>query len=403
MDVSKMKQIVRVSPHQFEECRDYLVKGRKVLEETYAAVESQVLNNQIYELFDQHFGHLGQIQEIHEVFGGYTNRSFGVLIERDGQRTDYFVRKYKAEATDNDVAMEHALIAHVLANGFEEAAGIYPTADGRTFVRLNELKNGKTVSRVFTVYRFLRGLDKYTWIENKSTPREFVNLGALLARYHKAAATFVPADDQRKTEPKVRALIPDFVRIFKQRAAQPLETLFHANFNAVLPAILGYMERFAVSPEEYGALLEVPVHGDYHAGNVKFDGEETVGLFDFDWSKVDARIFDVCLGLVYCCGSWDMENDGALRLEDCRNFVRGYNGVLKDAPALALSPVERRVFVRMLAGAHFYLIYWLTELWYYLDADNINSYEALSYLTHFLRGLNWLETNAEALQEIVGS
>jgi homoserine kinase type II len=198
-------------------------------------------------------------------------------------------------------------------------------------------------------------------------------------------------------------LFPDFRRIFKQRSSQPLETLFHSNFQIILPTILGYMERFKISQAEYESLLELPIHGDFHAGKVKFEGEETVGLFDFDWSKVDARIFDLCLGLVYCCGSWDMEDDGALRLSDCQHFLRGYQQIITKDSQLALTDLEKKVFVRMLAGAHFYLIYWLTELWYYLDMENINNYEAISYLSHFLRGLKWLEANAKELQEMVNS
>jgi homoserine kinase type II len=395
-----MKPIVGVSPNQFEEWRELLVKSRRVAEEAHVAIESQVLYNQIHELFGRHYD-LGRVIEIHEVFGGYTNRSFGVIVEKDGQRNDYFVRKYKVEATDADVLMEHGLISHALDKGFAEAAGIFPATDGSSFVRLGELKGGREVSRIFTVYRFLRGQDKYTWIENKSTPREFVNLGALLARFHAATHDFVPKGGQRKTEPKVKVLIPDFARIFKERTAQPLETLFHANLASTLPSILKYMESFAIGPEEYEALLELPVHGDYHAGNVKFDGEEAVGLFDFDWSKIDARVFDICLGLVYCCGSWDMETDGFLRLDDCRGFLSGYNQALAQGSLPPLTAAERKVFVRMLAGAHFYLIYWLTELWYYLDVDNINNYEAISYMTHFLRGLSWLEANRGQLETLV--
>jgi homoserine kinase type II len=394
-----MKPILEVAPLQFEEWRDLLVKNRKDIEEAYSVIESQVLFNQIHQLFNEYYD-LGRITDIYEVFGGYTNRSFGVILEKDGHKTDYFVRKYKIEASDSDVLMEHGLIQHALKNGFLEAAGIYPTKDGRTFVRLNEIKAGQTVSRIFTVYKFLNGLDKYTWIENKSTLKEFENLGALMARFHNSTHTFEPQGDQRKTEPKVKLLIPDFTRIFKERAAQPIETQFHAFFNIELPTILKYMERFKISPAEYEALAELPIHGDYHAGNVKFDGEETVGLFDFDWSKVDARLFDVCLGLIYCVSSWDLETDGFLRLEDCRSFLKGYNQALVGSKLPTFNEAEKKVFVRMLAGAQFYLIYWLTELWYYLDYDNINNYEAVSYLTHFMRGLNWLAENEATMEAI---
>jgi homoserine kinase type II len=395
-----MKPIVEFEPVVFEQWREILSNSRKVTEEAYFAIESQVLYNQIRQLFDEYYD-LGKVIEIHEVFGGYANRSFGVILEKDGQRTDYFVRKCKAEATESDVMLEHCLIRHALKNGFSEAGGIYPAKDGRTFISLNELKSGRVTSRIFTVYKFLDGFDKYTWIDNKSTPREFVNLGKLMARFHVATHDFKPNGDQSKAEPKVKVLIPDFPRIFQERAAQPLETQFHGFFVEILPSILAYMRRYAISAHEYEALLELPIHGDYHSGNVKFDGEETVGLFDFDWSKVDARIFDICLGLVYCCGSWDLETDGILRLDDCHYFLKGYDEALAGTDLPSLTEAEKIVFVRLLAGAHFYLIYWLTELWYYLDVDNINDYEAITYLTHFLRGLHWLTENAGTLEKIV--
>ncbi|MDR3135717.1 MAG: hypothetical protein LBU69_06460, partial [Deltaproteobacteria bacterium] len=139
MDSRAMKPIVEVEPLKFERWREILANSRKVTEEAYSAIESQVLYNQIHQLFDEHYD-LGKVAEIYEVFGGYTNRSFGVVLEKDGKKTDYFVRKYKVEATDTDVLMEHGLIQHALKNGFVEAAGIYPASDGRTFIRLNEIK-----------------------------------------------------------------------------------------------------------------------------------------------------------------------------------------------------------------------------------------------------------------------
>ena len=84
MDCINMKPILEVSPLQFEEWREILVKSRKVTEEAYAAIESQVLYNQIHQLFDEHYK-LGKVVEIHGVFGGYTNRSFGVILEKDGE------------------------------------------------------------------------------------------------------------------------------------------------------------------------------------------------------------------------------------------------------------------------------------------------------------------------------
>jgi homoserine kinase type II len=344
---------------------------------------------------------LGRVSEVYEVFGGYTNRSFGIKARKDGVEAEYFVRKYKADISDSDVLMEHGLIDHAIANGFPEAAGLFRARSGASFIRQDELKAGLTVSRVYAVYRYLPGTDKYTWIDNESTPAEYRNLGDLLARFHRAAHRFAPDERQRKTEPKVAVLIPGFKRMFSERIAQPVDTMFHSYFGSVMPGLFRHMEEWAITPEEYAGLPQCPVHGDFHAGNVKFDGESAVGLYDFDWSKVDARLFDVCLGLVYCCGSWRMDTDGQLRLDDCRAMLDGYNSALAVGDFPPLTDLERRVFVRMLASAHLYLVYWLTELWYYLDVEGINNYEAISYMDHFIRGLNWLKGHVGELQELV--
>ncbi|MDR1546177.1 MAG: phosphotransferase [Deltaproteobacteria bacterium] len=378
-----------------------MVKIKKKVDLLYNYVESQVLHNQIVELFKNY--NLGEVEEIFEVFGGYTNRSFGVICRQGDVRTEHFVRKYKVEATPADVLMEHSLINYAVAHGFQEAADIVLAQDGRSYVEIKELKNEKEVSRIFTVYRYLLGRDKYSWIDNKCTPKEYKNLGALLARFHLSAHDFKPSDQAHKTEPKVEVLLPSLAKTFSERAAQPIQSQFHAYFAFNLPRLLEHIEKNALTDDEYAQLPTCPIHGDYHAGNVKFDGEETVGLFDFDWSKIDVRLFDVSLGMVYCCGSWDMVTDGQLRLDDCRSFLDGYNSTLKGTVFSPLKEIEKNTFVKMLANAHIYLVYWLTELWYYLDPDNINDYEAVSYLTHFLRGLGGVEENASALNWLARS
>ena len=68
----------------------------------------------------------------------------------------------------------------------------------------------------------------------------------------------------------------------------------------------------------------IPVHCDYHPGNQKWVDERVVGLFDFDWSKLDYRIFDIALALVYFCSSWEGRDSGDLWLDKSAIFVRAY-------------------------------------------------------------------------------
>ena len=35
------------------------------------------------------------------------------------------------------------------------------------------------------------------------------------------------------------------------------------------------------------------IHCDFHPGNLKYENNRVVGIFDFDWSKIDLRLFDL--------------------------------------------------------------------------------------------------------------
>ena len=52
----------------------------------------------------------------------------------------------------------------------------------------------------------------------------------------------------------------------------------------------------------YWALPQCIVHGDYHPANLKFEGDEVAGIFDFDWVGRAPRMVDVADGLIYFCG-----------------------------------------------------------------------------------------------------
>jgi len=325
-----------------------------------------------------------------------------VICEKDGQRGEFFARKYKAAALDEDVALEHKLINYAISQGFNEAASIFVNKDGNTFVKIKEIIDGKSKTRIFAVYEYLGGEDKYTWIDNECTACELRNLGALLARLHNSTRNFDPGPIV-KAEPKIEILFPDMKRIFTELAAQPLDTKFHDYFGMSLPRILDIIDHNLIPSADYAKMPHTPIHGDYHAGNVKFEGEETVGLFDFDWSKTDVRLFDVCLGMVYCCSSWHVGTDGQLRIEDCRNFLEGYNGALDGSGLPKLNETEKKHFSTMMTIAAVYLVYWCTELWYYLDPEGTNDYESIYYLIHFIRTMKWIEAHKDDLANLVAT
>jgi homoserine kinase type II len=396
-----MERIRSINSNKFLELLDRTKSLKRSFDHLYKTTDNQVLRNQVVDLVENHYD-LGKVAEVYEVFGGYTNRSFAIVCEKDGRRSELFVRKYKAEAIDEDVVLEHRLIEYAIAQGFREAAKIYLNKSGTTFVKIKEIIDGKPGTRIFAVYEYLPGEDKYTWIDNECTVRELRNLGALLARLHNCTRDFDPGPIH-KAEPKIEVLLPDMKRIFAELAGRPLDNRFHEYFGSILPRIKEIIDRNSIPSEDYALMPQTPVHGDYHAGNVKFDGEETVGLFDFDWSKTDVRLFDICLGLVYCCCSWHVATNGQMRLDDCRHFLMGYNEALDGAGLSRLVPVERKHFPTMMVVAGLYLVYWCTELWYYRDPEGINDYESIYYLAHFIRNMKWMEANKDRLAVLIES
>jgi homoserine kinase type II len=380
----------------------------KKAKSVYEASDMAFIRFQIKEVVEGYYD-LGKVIEIYEIFGGYVNRSFGVICEKDGRKEDYFVRKYKAkfnsEANPNDILYEHNLINYCLGNGLKEAAKVHQSKNGTTMVSLvDQDENGKDLKRYFAVYDFLPGEDRYTWVFNENTPDEFRNLGALIARFHNYGLGFEPGK-LAKAEPKIQYLLPTFVDLFSKLAARDVPgSAFHSYFNSRLPDIIANIKKNQIPDAAFQKMPETPIHSDLHAGNVKWQGDDCTGIFDFDWSKIDVRLFDIAFALVYCCSSWRPESDGVLRLDDCRYFLEGYNQQLKKLNRLEpLNDTEKEHFPAMMGAAVQYLINWCTALFFYEDPTLVNDYEALYYLLHITRLMDWTEANKADLAKIMAS
>ena len=401
MDTSKMLHIKNLSSRRIIELEE---KARRLEREggnLKTALSLQVIRNEIVDVVEQNYD-LGSVAEVYEIFGGYYNRSFGLICEKDGRRTDYFVRKYNLLTTPADIELEHKLIGFVIGQGFKEAAGLYPTKSGSTYVTKDEFFDGGTRPRMYAVYVFLGGQDKYTWIKNENTPTEFRNLGALMARFHNSGRHFDPGG-LSKVEPRIDEFYKTRAAAFREMAGRPLSgSLFHDFFNLSLPHILDCLALNTIGDDQWAQMPLTTIHGDYHAGNVKFTGEETTGLFDLDWAKVNYRLFDVCFGLVYCCTSWQVADDGQLRMDDCRSFLTGYNDTLRQLGGLEpFNETEMKHFGRMMGVAVIYLINWCTTLWFYIDPEGTNDYEAHYYLLHIIREMDWVEEHKADLEALI--
>ena len=193
--------------------------------------------------------------------------------------------------------------------------------------------------------------------------------------------------------------VPTLARTFKECAAQATGTAFDTFFLEKLPAILDVIAKGVEVQSQLGGLPITPVHCDYHPGNLKWVDEEGVGLFDFDWSKLDYRLFDVAEGIAYFCSSWEGPDDGTVRLDKAAIFVRAYQDEAARFPVPGpLTPTELALLPRMVANANLYILNW--DLAAYYQDSSVSVDEYLMYLDHQLLFMEYIEDHLDELARL---
>ena len=358
------------------------------------------LTRQIEEIVDDDYD-LGRVVRAERIFGGYVNASFAVWTRTESGEHTYFVRKYNRAITEREVRFEHALLTHLADHGFDLASTVFPNRHGGTFVTREEVVDGAPVTVFFGVFRLLEGQDKYTWVKNRLTDKEYDSAARVLAQFHHSAFAFDPGDLARE-QPPIMEFVPTLAGTFKECAAQADGTAFDDHFLGKLPAILDVIAKGVEVESQLGGLPVTPVHCDYHPGNQKWVDEQVAGLFDFDWSKLDYRVFDVALAVVYFCSSWEGPDKGELRRDKAAVFVRAYQDeAARWAAPGPMSARELAVLPRMIANANLFVLNW-DVTYYYADADpDVDEY--MVYLTENVTLMESIEDHIDELAHIAGA
>lgn len=361
------------------------------------ALKVEFLSGQLAEVVASDYD-LGEVLRVEQILGGYTNLSFAVVVGTPEGERKYFVRKYNRLNTEREVQFEHALVNHISGKGFHIAAQVYPAKSRLTYVTREETIAGERVSRLFAVYEMLEGEDKYTWISNRLTDTEFANGARVLAQFHALAHDFDPGDLARE-QPPIMQMLGELPQTFRDFAAASRGTAFDQLYIERLPRILELLDKGRAMEDDLQGLPRVPVHCDYHPGNLKWVDERGVGLFDFDWSKLDFRLFDVAQGIAYFCSSWAGHDDGDLRLDKAALFVRAYQDEAKrfEIPG-PMSAEELALLPRMVANANLYILNW--DLAAYYEDPGVGVDEYLVYLDHQLQFMEYIEEHQYELAHI---
>jgi homoserine kinase type II len=342
---------------------------------------------------------LGELLGYEKDVRGTVNTSYTIETATPAGKKRYFLRRYKGWIKEEELIFEHSVITHLMQNGFELAAGVLKTRDGRTYIR----REGEEGAAFYAIFEFLRGEDKYTWIDPICEASEIRSSAVTLARFHQAMAGWKAQG--RRQEPRIIELLQTIPGKISAGLEQKKNTAFDdylaQNQRLVNEHLKSTID--TLGQARFARLPEVVAHCDFHPGNLKFSQGEVVGLFDFDWSKIETRTFDIALALVYFFSSWKPETDGRLRLEGVSLFLSAYQSALQgDKKVRPLTGAEQQSLPLMIQAGNMYVMNWALLDFYQKEVD---ANEYLGYLHHHVRMIPWIEDkdNRAGIEQAIAS
>jgi homoserine kinase type II len=349
-------------------------------------------------LLEEHYD-IGRLTGVTEILGGYCNRSYAVQVMRKGRQRRYFLRLYNPDIQIKEIIFEHALINHLISNGFDLAAAIIPCRNGETMVAARPLESHRADLALWALFDFLEGENTYSWTHTDLSDKAVASAADVLARLHHCAYGFEAPPGAERNQPRIMAFIPTFEKCFSkflhQAGQRQCDSLFRNHFKAICASLqdaVSYTNRFQGMPA-------MPVHCDYHPGNLKYRNQEVVGIFDFDWSKIDYRLFDLALGLYYFTAVWDGPECG-LRRDIFERFLGIYNQACRTYDHIApLSEQETHNLVPMLSVANLYVLNWDLVDFYTMAEPSDDEY--IVYFEHEIDSMHWINAHASMLEKWV--
>jgi homoserine kinase type II len=363
------------------------------------ALQSNLDNEQLTEmirvLMEENYD-LGRLTRVKEVLGGYCNKSYAVWMTADGQTRRLFLRLYNPNVIESEIRFEHALLNYLRSNGFTLAAAIIPCRDNTTLINTPPPENHPGEKALWALFEFLEGENKYSWTHTDLTDNEFVSAAEILAHLHHCGHGFQKPTGADRAQPRIMEFIPTFKDTFstylKQAADRRCDRSFADNFDSICKAL----DHATAFETEFQGMPELPIHCDYHPGNLKYRDQKGVGIFDFDWSKVDYRLFDVALALVYFTSIWD-DHTAELRADKFKLFLRTYNEACRRHTRIdPLTEQEQKNLIPMLGIANLYVLNW--DLVDFYETPEPEDGEYCGYINHNIGLMHWIKQHEEELE-----
>jgi len=342
---------------------------------------------------------IGRLTQVNQVLGGYCNKSYAVWLATRDHIQRYHLRLYNPKVIESEIVFEHTLLKHLRSNGFTLAAGIIPCTDGTTMVVTPPPENHQAKRSIWALFEFLEGEDKYSWCDTNLTDKELTSAADVLANLHHSGLGFEKPPGANRTQPQIMESMSTFEKTFDWALVKTDYPRYEQRFKDHINAIRKALKDLSSFEARFRGMPELPIHCDYHQGNLKFSDEKCIGVFDFDWAKIDYRLFDVALALVYFTSIWEKRAVG-MKAHSFSLFLRSYNKTCHRLPIIGtLTRQEMSHLTPMISLANLYILHW--EAMDFLNSPRSDDDEHYRFINHTIGLLNWIAENQAKLEQWV--
>jgi homoserine kinase type II len=253
---------------------------------------------------------IGDLVDARRVESGFVNQNWA-LTTTQGR---FFVKCRHPDLRDTDVISgQHELMDHLRAVGFP-APAIVPVRSGQKLLALDD--------EVFEIQEYI---DHSPYVHGRAL--HFDAAARMLATYHQAVAGFgAPALSSLGELYGPRALKAGLAHL-AERWKSPGEPTYAERLRRLEEQAARLADRLA----SHGDLPHVVIHGDYYADNLLFEGDEIVGVVDYDKARWQARVAETAEALIYFASprpgtTRHIVYPGTLEWGSFRRFLQGYAG-----------------------------------------------------------------------------
>jgi len=346
-------------------------------------------------ILSEHYD-IGQLIRQERLCRGYINDSYKIEMLRSGKKRQYLFRRYKKGTPEEKVRFEHALLHELKIRRFKLSPRFILTKDAIAYVKIGRKLKYQAHEDYIAVFSFLPGKDKYSWDTPLCSDQELRNSAKVFALYHNTIFNWNEIDCWRELckIDEINLMATKWKVYAQNNTKSQFDNHFLEQFD-----VLTNMINIIPPQKIYQTMPRLAVHGDYHPGNLKYKDGKVTGVFDFGWSEIDARCFDVGLAIMYFCTNWGIINDGILQLDRVEQFLGAYQEQTKHKQTIGpLNKLELEYLPHMIYMGNLIVIDWILSEFY---GNGQYPQQYLKYLRHSMSLNRWLECNWEELASCI--